>query len=346
MSRRAVSIGDIARIAGVSHSTVSRALHDNPLISLDVRAHIQRLAREMGYTPNAIAQSLQQRRTDTVGLVVTSIADPFYADVVKGIEEEARRASLSVFLSASHNDPAQEMNVIEIFHRRRVDGIIIASSRIGNRQTERLARVRVPIVLINDDAQRDEMQSATVDDYAGARLALEHLLGLGHRAIGYIGAGSRARSNNRRMAGYESALAEAGITPPAEWVAVAPPDDELPEQDMASGRTLLLRLLDAGVTAVFCYNDMIAVGVLTACREQGIAVPRDLSVVGFDDIELAKYMTPPLTTIHQPKVRLGRAAMRMLLDLLDDRAVEDHVLVPTLVERGSTASCQPSAISR
>ena len=141
MSRRTITIQDIARAAGVSHTTVSRALRDNPLISTDVRAQIQQLARDMGYIPNAIAQSLQMRRTNAIGLVVTSIADPFFSDVVKGVEEVARAANISVFLSTSHNDPEQEMAVIETFHRRRVDGVLAAASRVSEHHTERLARI-------------------------------------------------------------------------------------------------------------------------------------------------------------------------------------------------------------
>src|SRR5215469_4296324 len=132
MGHYGVSIADIARAAGVCHATVSRALHESPLISEATRERIQLLASEMGYTPNAIAQSLQTRQTSTIGLVVTSIADPFFGDVVKGVEEVAREGGFSVFLSASHNDPDQEMAIIETFHRRRVDGVLVASSRVTN----------------------------------------------------------------------------------------------------------------------------------------------------------------------------------------------------------------------
>lgn len=348
MNRRAVSIGDIARAAGVSHSTVSRALHDNPLISSDVREHIQRLAREMGYTPNAIAQSLQQRRTNTIGLVVTSIADPFYADVVKGVEQEARAAGFSVFLSASHNDPAQEMLVIETFQRRRVDALIVADSQISVNHTERLMRVDVPTLLINSQADHaaPSLHSVAVDDYSGARQAAEHLLGLGHRAIGYLGAGNRPKSNRRRQEGYRDALVAAGVHPRGAWVAIAPAEDRLHEDDVAAGQALLLPLLQAGVTAIAAYNDMIAIGVLAACREHGIRVPQDLSVIGFDDIPMAQYVTPPLTTIRQPKVQLGLTAMRTLLDLLDGRSARNHVLQPTLVERASTAGPGRGAMAK
>ncbi len=339
MNRRSVSIDDIAHVAGVSNSTVSRALRDSSLISAEVRAHIQRLAQEMGYTPNGIAQSLQTRRTNTIGLVVTSIADPYFGDVMKGVEEVARPANLSVFLSAGHNDPDQETTVIETFHRRRVDGVLVASSRISDQSLQQLARVQVPIVLVNSNAegQLEFLHSVAVDDYLGARLAVEHLLGLGHRAIGYLGAGNRPGSNRRRFEGYRDMLLAAGVPHNDAWVVIAPVEDTLHEDDVAAGQALLHPLLAAGVTAVFCYNDMIAIGVLMACREQGIAVPHGLSIVGFDGIESARYVTPPLTTIHQPRVELGRVGMQMLLDLLEQRPVQNHILAPTLVPRGSTS---------
>jgi LacI family transcriptional regulator/LacI family repressor for deo operon, udp, cdd, tsx, nupC, and nupG len=340
MRKQSVSIEDIARRAGVSHSTVSRALRDSPLISVAMREQIQGLARELGYTPNAIALCQQGHRRYTIGLVVTSISDPFLADVVKGVEEVARTANLSVFLSASHNDAEQEMMVIETFHRRRVDGILVAASQITSDHAERLARINVPTVLINHEAetQYDLLHSAAVDDYQGARLAVEHLLGLGHRAIGYIGAGNRPKSNRRRLEGYRDALLQAGVQINARWQAIASAEDYLHHDDVAAGQILLARLLETQVTAIFCYNDMIALGALLACRTRAVAVPGALSIIGFDDVEIAKYMAPPLTTMHQPKATLGRMAMQMLLDLLDQRPVQNYVIPPTLVQRGSTAS--------
>jgi LacI family transcriptional regulator/LacI family repressor for deo operon, udp, cdd, tsx, nupC, and nupG len=339
MSDRSVSIRDIAKAAGVSHSTVSRALHDSPLISLEVRQRIQRLAQEMGYTPNAVAQSLKGQRTTTIGLVVTSIADPFVGRVVRGIEETAQDAGINVFLSVSNNDPQREMAVIEAFHRRRVDGVISAAAQIGGQQTQRLAHSKIPTVLINQqaDAGTGELHWVEVDDYAGARQAVDHLLALGHRAIGYLGAGNRPRSNRRRLAGYRAALSAAGSAGDERWIKVAPPERRLHSDDVADGQASLPELLRAGITAVFCYNDMIAVGALLACRELGVAVPDQLSVIGFDDIELARYVTPPLTTVHQPKLRLGELAMRMLLDLLDGRPVSNQMLSTELIVRASTA---------
>jgi DNA-binding LacI/PurR family transcriptional regulator len=339
LQRYEVSIADIAHAAGVSHTTVSRALRGSSLISVDTRERIQRLAVEMGYTPNAIAQSLQTRQTSTLGLVVTSIADPFLADVVKGVEEVARAGSFSVLLSASHNDPNQEMAIIETFHRRRVDGILVASSRLTNDYKKRLDRLRVPTVLINGQAETQDrlLHWVAVDDRAGAQLAVEHLFQLGHRAIGYIGSSSRPRSNRQRLQGYCDAFEAAHIPYSETLIVIAPGFEASDEEDVAAGQASLPSLLAAGATALFCYNDMIAVGVQVACRERGMVIPRDLSVVGFDDIRMASYVNPPLTTIRQPKVELGRQATQLLLDLLDNRPVQDCLLSPTLVHRSSTA---------
>lgn len=344
MNHSRISIKDIARMAGVSHTTVSRALRDSPLISIEVRRRIQRLARELGYTPNAVAQSLQTRRTNTIGLVVTSIADPFYAEVVRGIEEAARPAGFSVFLNASYNDPDHEIHVVETFHHRRVDGILVASSRVGSRYADQLERMHVPVVLVNSQAENDQefLHSVAVDDHAGARLVGEHLLALGHRQIGYVGVSNRPRSNERRRAGLSEALAAVS----GSDLVVISLDSRKYDKDAALGRAALAHLRATRCTAVFCYNDMVAIGILLACREHGIKVPRDLSVVGFDDIEFTQYVTPPLTTVHQPKYQLGQLAMQMLLDVLDQQPVQNVVLQPKLQQRESTAPPQVIPVER
>ncbi len=340
---RPVSIQDIAQAAGVSHTTVSRALRDSPLISVEVRANIHRLAREMGYTPNAVAQSLKGQRTNTIGLVVTSIADPFYGRLVRGVDEVARQAGMDVFLGVSYNDEKQELAVIRSFQRRRVDGVITASSRLTDEHFDRLQRVGVPIVLINQQSEGDHhrFHSVEVDSYTGARAAVGHLLALGHAAIAYLGATNRPHSNRQRLQGYRDVLQEAGIEIGDGWIQEAPPEHRSYADDVAEGQSLMLEALRSGITAVFCYNDMYAVGALMACRDLGLNVPNQVSIVGFDDVELAQYVTPPLTTVHQPRLRLGQLGMEMLLGLIEDQPVEDQLVPLELVVRCSTARVSP-----
>ncbi len=333
-----VSIKDIAEAAGVSHPTVSRALNNSPLVSGDTRDRIRQLADEMGYTPDAVAQSLQKRRTHIIGLVVTSIGDPFFPDLVKGVEEVARDAGFSVFLNSSHNDPNQEIQVIETFHRQRVDGIVVASSRIGTNHVERLARIKVPVVLVNSQAEGeyDFLHSVAVDDRIGARRAVQHLIELGHRRIGYVGVTNRPKSNMRRLSGYHDALEAAGVEADYRWSRIVDLDPSLEDSDALAGKTVTAQLLDTDVTAVFCYNDMVAVGALLAFREAGIAVPEHVSVMGFDDIEMARYVCPSLSTVAQPKRQMGSIAMHMIIDLLDQQAVANRVIEPVIMKRDST----------
>lgn len=343
---RTISIQDIAQAAGVSHTTVSRALRDSPLISVEVRERIQHMAQEMGYIPNAVAQSLRGERTNTIGLVVTSIADPFVGRVVRGVEEVAQRYQLSLFLSVSQNDPDRELAVIENLHRRRVDGVIVAAARLSAQHEQRLANMNVPTVLINHQAETglEHTHTVFVDDYHGAKSAVEYLLGLGHRAIGYLGAESRPRSNRARLEAYRDVLSDAGIPFDDALVRMAPPEHHFHSDDVQDGQEQLIALVKAGVTAVFCYNDMMAVGALMACRALGVSVPEQLSIVGFDDVDLAQFVTPPLTTVHQPKLRLGQVAMEMLMDLLAGRPVQDHLLPTELVLRASTAAPAPTPV--
>jgi DNA-binding LacI/PurR family transcriptional regulator len=335
-----VSIKDIARTAGVSFSTVSRALHNSPLISEEVRTRIQELARTMGYTPNALAQSLQARLTHSIGLIITTIADPFFMEVVSGVEQTARQAGFSVFLAMSNNDPEQEIQILETFNRRRVDGVILAASRIGADYASRLERIQIPVIMINNQAEGEykNLYSVSVDDYAGGCMAMEHLIALGHQKIGYIGVSNRPGSNGRRMKSYFLALQKHGIIAQPEWICL---DVSIHNEDMAGdirvGQTLTPKLIQAGVTAIFCYCDTVAAGALLACRKLGVSVPEELSLIGFDDNILCEIVSPALTTIHQPKVEMGQMAMQMLLNSFRGEDIQDYLLQPALVVRESTA---------
>jgi DNA-binding LacI/PurR family transcriptional regulator len=346
---RQVSIIDIARAAGVSHSTVSRALNDNPVISSDMRHHIQTLAMDMGYTPNALAQSLHSRLSHSIGLIITTIADPFFVEVVHGVEEVALENNYSIFLASSHNDPEKELKIVDSFIRRRVDGVILASSRIGSDHTRRLNHIRIPVVMINNQAEDEYIynHSVSVDDYDGALLAVRHLLALGHRRIGYIGVSNRPGSNERRLQGYLQAMQEAEVSIQPGWICLDKnPETEDLQGDVRLGKNLAPRLLDAGVTAIFCYCDTVAVGALAACHNMGISVPAQVSIIGFDDGDLCNIVIPPLTTISQPKREMGQIAMKTLLTGINGGQVSGCILEPTLVIRQSTAPLQNKFVSR
>ncbi len=335
-----VSIKDIARVAGVSYSTVSRALNNNPLISQEVRSRVQALAQSMGYSPNALAQGLLSRRTHSIGVIITTVSDRFFVDVLRGVEEVAKDADIGVFLAISNNDPDQEIKIIENFNRRRVDGVIVAASRLDNDYANRLEEIHIPIVVVNNQAERDyqNLYSICVDDYAGGRLAMRHLLDLGHRKIGYLGMANRPASNHRRQQAFLDALKEEKIKPPASWMQI---DQTMTAGDLAgdirAGQTYAPLLVEAGLTALFCYCDSVAIGAMMACRQMHIAVPAQISIVGFDDNDLCEIVYPPLTTIRQPKYEMGRTAMHMLLAGITKEPVEEHIVQPTLVMRGSAA---------
>jgi DNA-binding LacI/PurR family transcriptional regulator len=333
-----ISIKDIAKAAGVSHPTVSRALRDSPLVSADTKARIKRLAVEMGYSPDARARSLVRGSTQTVGVVVTTIADPFVAQVVEGIEDAAQKDGYTVILCNSHSDPEREISAVEALRSKRVDGVVVTSSRVGALYLDHLERIGVPVVLINNHNERSGSYtySVSVDNRHGGHLATEHLLQLGHRRIAYVSGPADHSDDLDRLAGYRQALDQAGIPFEASLVVAGTGRADGGERALPD-----LMALEAPPTAVFCYNDMTAIGLMRAAAAVGISIPADLAVVGFDDIPFASYVRPPLSTIAQPKVRMGVWAMEMVVALIATSSpLEDQfsnrVLEGQLIVREST----------
>jgi LacI family repressor for deo operon, udp, cdd, tsx, nupC, and nupG len=308
-----VSIKDIAQAAGVSHSTVSRALSDSPLVKTETKARVQRLAQEMGYTPDAIARGLVTRQTRTVGVVVTTITDPFVAEVVQGIEDTALGNDYSVILASSAAEPDREVAAVEMLRAKRVDSVIVTSSRVGALYLEHLERIGVPVVLINNHNEQSGRYtfSVSVDNQHGGHLATRHLVEQGHRRVAYVSGTADQSDSADRLAGYQRALEENSI--PFDPVLVVSGNGRL---DGGERALHVLASLDSPPTAVFCYNDMTAIGLMCAARKAGLSVPETLAVVGFDDIPLATYVCPPLTTVAQPQRDMGRQAMNMALALI------------------------------
>jgi DNA-binding LacI/PurR family transcriptional regulator len=329
----AVSIKDIARLAGVSHSTVSRALNHSPLIPLETAERIQRIAAEQGYSASAVARSLVTRKTEAIGVVVTSIADPFNGEVVAGIEEVANREGYSVVLATSQANPEREMAVVRAFRERRVDGILVASSRLGARYQSLSEEMEAPIVLLNNQHPSELAHSVSIDNVDGGFQVTEHLIALGHRNIAYIGDESGLQSDEERFAGFAAALKKAGLTIRPDLVVHG-------DGKTAGGKARasdLLRLTQPP-TAIFCYNDMTALGAIEALDTHGYQAGREVSVAGFDDLFFTAHLQPPLTTFRQPKRELGKQSMELLLAILRGQEAERKVVVRgELIVRASTA---------
>lgn len=323
-----VSIKDIAKKASVSPSTVSRALNDHPRISDDTKIYIQQLARDMGYVPSIIARSLVAQRSATIGVAITDLADPYYVDLMIGIEAAADAFNYQVILSSFYRDPDRELAVVYDFNQRRADGIIITGSYVENAYMDPDNNYFKPIVVINSLTYP---YSVSVDRTLGVRLIIEYLVALGHTRIAHV---AQPRDGLDRLDGYRLALAEFNL----------PVDESLIVQcdgGIAGGIQAVPELLKNPdlPTAIFCFNDLTAIGVINALRELGYQVPRDMSVVGFDDLALSAYYHPALTTIHQPSQEVGKKAVEMLVRLMNgDTSVTPQVMVPKLVVRRSTAA--------
>jgi DNA-binding LacI/PurR family transcriptional regulator len=336
------SIKDIARLANVSHSTVSRALHHSSLVNAETAERIRRIAADSRYRPSAVARSLVMRRTNTLGVVVTSIADPFVAEVVGGIEETANVHGYSVILANSNGDAQREIDVVRSFEERRVDGIVVTSSRVGAAYAPLLAQIQVPVVLLNSQHPCQPVYAVMIANLDASRQAVRYLLELGHRRIAYVGDRFGRESDTERFSGYRATLDDAGIPFQPEFVMHG---DGMPE----GGAQAMDRLLGLPElpTAVFCYNDMTAIGALKSIRVHGLHVPGDISIVGFDDLYLAQYLEPPLTTMRQPKHEMGRMATDTVLQLLAGAEPPRCVEVPgELIVRESTAPTREDCAHR
>jgi DNA-binding LacI/PurR family transcriptional regulator len=316
-----VSIKDIAQAAGVTPGTVSRALRDSPRVNPDTKKRIQHLADEMGYAPDAQARSLVTGRTQTIGVVVTTMTDPFIGSIVQAIESAAHDQGYAVILASSNDIPEREIASAKMLQSRRVDAVIVTSSRVGVLYQESLDQLRVPAVLISSLVQHDGRQtfSVSVDNSHGGYLATNHLIQMGHRRIAYVASPADRSDNMERMAGYRDALTEAGID--------SDPSLVVQGTGRAGGgqRALpVLMSLDDAPSAVFCYNDVTAIGLMRAARKARLSVPEDLSIVGFDDIPFASYTHPALTTVAQPIRKMGQQALQMALELLEDTDLENR----------------------
>jgi DNA-binding LacI/PurR family transcriptional regulator len=309
------------------------------LISEETSQRIRQIAVDMGYLPSAAARSLKTNRSQALGVIVSNIDDPFFSEILQGIEENAQERGYSMIIAASQRDPEREANIVRDLRERRVDGVIICSGSFSAEQQREMLEYGIPIVIINNQSAEDYRYSVYHDDVDGSRQVTRHLIALGHRRIAYLGNASSGRTTLDRQTGFREEMASAGLTVPNEYIF------EVEGGGPKNGFNALDHFLGLPnpPSALFCFNDMMAIGVLKGLHAAGLSVPQDISVVGFDNIELSIYTTPPLTTVDQPKRYIGQEAARLLLDLLDPQSGEDppdqaiQILKGKLLVRESSA---------
>jgi LacI family transcriptional regulator, galactose operon repressor len=336
----ASTIADVAVRAGVSTATVSRVLSGIGGARPATRERVVEAARELGYRPSGIARSLKLRTTRTYGLIVTDIENPFFPQLVRAVEDAARDDGYAILLCNAADDPDREGAYLDLLVDRRVDGVVIAASSLGGRHREWLDAPPLPVVLVNCSAPGVHLPSITSDNRAGGRLALEHLVSLGHRRIGALTAPPRNVDGPDRLHGVRAGMKAAGLDPGDLPVASG-------EAGVAGGERSMRELLEASpdTTGVVAYNDLMAIGAMRAVRAAARLVPDDVSVVGFDDVDLAAFVDPPLTTIAQSTADMGRWAVARLKEAVSRNgngatpgsSTAEVILPVRLVVRGSTA---------
>lgn len=324
----------MARLAGVHPSTVSRALHraDLPLRP-ETRRRVLAAVERLEYRPSVIARGLRLQRTRTLGMLVPDITNPFFPPIIRGAEEAARERGYELVLCNTDDMPDRETASLRLLRERQADGLLIATSRMADATVTSVRRDRFPFVLVNRGSRRAADRSVEVDNDSAARDVVAHLAALGHRRIAHIAGPLSTTTGAERAAGYRAAMRERGLEPEVRVVEASAFSEE-------AGEVAAHALLASAPTALFAANDLIALGALRAIRAAGMSVPRDVSVVGVNDIPLAGFIDPPLTTMRVPQREMGAIAARMLIALLEGEPIGDaHVrLHATLVVRGSTAT--------
>lgn len=333
-----VSIKDVARIAGVSIATVSRTLSDPSVVSEATRQKVTAAIESSGYIANTLARNFRTRRSNTVLVLVPDIANSFFSQIIHGIESAAHDAGYRILLGDTQGNREREHNYASLADQKQVDGIVLLGASIPfdiDRRRRKPAADWPPMVIGCEYFHGFQLPTVRIDNQLAASDAVAHLIGLGHRRIAYINGPQDSPLCIDRLSGYKKALKQAGLRFDAALVAQG-------DYSLASGVNAMTRLLalPQPPSAVFAASDEMAIGAIRAAKAGKIAVPKQLSVVGFDDIAFAEFSDPPLTTIHQPRVEIGRRVMGMLLKLLREEPLSERerelVLPHELVVREST----------
>ncbi len=354
---RPVTVYDIAREANVSVATVSRVLNNTAPVKKETRDRIVALMHKHQFQPNALARSLTRKETGMIGFILPDITNPFFPEVLSGFDYEARKLGYTYFLcdTISTNEENQrlydrqyerESQYLSLLMEKQVDGIVMIGGRVDlakpepalAQELEELAK-RVPVLLLNGSLPKTKLNRVAADQKLGAQLAVQHLIDLGHRDIAVIGGFSKMTNTQQRLAGFRTAMKDSGLTVHREWVMTE-------GFSVEKGQEFAARLLDSKrrPSAIFCMNDLLAIGALKAAHRAGISVPDQLSIVGYDDIPQATYCIPELTTVSLLSQETGRQAARTLDKMIAGKKVPLlQTIVPELIVRETTAPYRPGA---
>lgn len=324
----------MAERAGVSVATVSHVINDTRPVSDELRQRVLVAMDELDYQPNALARSLRRQRTSTLGLIIPDTNNPYFAEVARGIEQVAFERDFTVVLCHSDYSPERELQYVDVLRAERAAGALWIPATENSEAAQRLIEYGTPLVILDRRVPDVQCPSVLADNFRGGYVATEHLITLGHRRIGCIARPVGLSHSQDRILGYQAALRDYGL--PVDEALIAPGGFRLENGRQA---TFFLLDLEPPPTAIFGYNDIMAIGALRAAHERGLHVPQDFSVVGFDDIPQAAFTCPALTTVSQPKLDMGRRGAELLLDLIAGKTPSleaDAPLEVQLIVREST----------
>jgi LacI family transcriptional regulator len=333
MKNTTVTIKDVAREAGVSIATVSRILNGSGVVSEKLMEKVQSAVEATGYQPNAVARALKIKESKSIGLIIPDIENPFFPALVRGVEDTARKYDYSVILCNSDGYAAEEKRYIRFLHSKQVDGIVFTGGIDSDENLSLLSDLAIPVVTLDRQSKLVKVSSVGADNYYGATLAVEHLIQQGARKIAFLGGAARLSVAAERFQGYQDVLKKQGISLSDDLILHG-------EFTFDSGYQNTMRLLkqQKEFDAVFAANDLIAFGVIECLAEQGIQVPQEVIVAGYDDIRMAGWYKPSLTTVRQPVYKMGQKTVEMLLALLSnpESEVQAERFRPELIIRNST----------
>jgi DNA-binding LacI/PurR family transcriptional regulator len=327
------TIYDVAKKAGVSISTVSRVINNTGRIGEKTRKKVLNVIEELKYQPSVVASALTGKRTNTIGLIIPDVANPFFAEMSRSIEDHGRDLGFNVLMCNTDNNADTEEMYLSLLKQKSVDGIIIGTTTQNHNVLKELLQEQFPIALIAQDIPQLMIDVVTVDDFLGGYMATSHLVSLGHKKIAIMLSTYKRTSEKYRLQAYRQVLEENGLEYNEEFVVYA-------DYKRGSGKRVATEVLQSPnkPTAIFAGNDFLAIEIYQAAKELGLKIPKDLSVIGFDNTILASIVDPPLTTIAQPIQEMGRQVMNLLVQEIEGKknTKQRVVLLPELIIRGST----------